>query len=145
MHRPTPCVGICSTTYGDLVCRGCKRFAHEIVEWNVYVEDQKTAIWQRLIELREGAVSAVLTDAQITALGERAQELRVPDTQAMSPASVAYESLRRMARFTSHSHGELLPDLRPGDTPRTLLDVIDQEFFARSQAVYERSFKVPAQ
>ncbi|MEC9132488.1 MAG: DUF1289 domain-containing protein, partial [Pseudomonadota bacterium] len=24
-RRPTPCVGICSTTYGDLVCRGCKR------------------------------------------------------------------------------------------------------------------------
>ncbi len=30
--RPrTPCVGMCSTTYGDLVCRGCRRFSHEIV------------------------------------------------------------------------------------------------------------------
>ncbi|MCF8976542.1 DUF1289 domain-containing protein, partial [Pseudomonas edaphica] len=26
----TPCVGLCSTVYGDLVCRGCKRFHHEV-------------------------------------------------------------------------------------------------------------------
>ncbi|MEM9624509.1 MAG: DUF1289 domain-containing protein, partial [Pseudomonadota bacterium] len=36
LTKRTPCVGICSTTYGDLVCRGCKRFAHEIVQWNAY-------------------------------------------------------------------------------------------------------------
>jgi hypothetical protein len=29
----TPCVGLCSTVYGDLVCRGCKRFHHEVINW----------------------------------------------------------------------------------------------------------------
>ncbi|MCZ6890305.1 MAG: DUF1289 domain-containing protein, partial [Gammaproteobacteria bacterium] len=42
--RRTPCIGICSTTYGDLVCRGCKRYAHEIVDWNRYTEDQRSRI-----------------------------------------------------------------------------------------------------
>ena len=28
----TPCVGICSTTYGDDVCRGCKRFSFEVIK-----------------------------------------------------------------------------------------------------------------
>ncbi|MDC1160500.1 DUF1289 domain-containing protein, partial [Luminiphilus sp.] len=23
----TPCIGVCSTGVGDVVCRGCKRFA----------------------------------------------------------------------------------------------------------------------
>lgn len=32
----TPCVGLCSTVYGDLVCRGCKRFHHEVIHWNGY-------------------------------------------------------------------------------------------------------------
>ena len=59
-RRSTPCVGICSTTYGDLVCRGCKRFAHEIVSWNAFDAQQRGAIWGRLEELRKGAISRCL-------------------------------------------------------------------------------------
>ena len=44
----TPCVGLCSTVYGDLVCRGCKRFHHEVVNWNLYNEEEKRAVWRRL-------------------------------------------------------------------------------------------------
>ena len=59
-RRPTPCVGICSTTYGDLVCRGCKRFAHEIVQWNGYDGDQQQRVWQRLKTLRDEVLSQVV-------------------------------------------------------------------------------------
>ena len=48
----TPCVGICSTTYGDEVCRGCKRFYFEVINWNKYDEDEKDAIWTRLESLK---------------------------------------------------------------------------------------------
>ena len=44
----TPCVGLCSTVYGDVVCRGCKRFHHEVVNWNAYAEQEKLAVWRRL-------------------------------------------------------------------------------------------------
>lgn len=44
----TPCIGICSTGIGDSVCRGCKRFAHEVIHWNAYTQDQKLIIAQRL-------------------------------------------------------------------------------------------------
>ena len=40
----TPCVGICSTTYGDEVCRGCKRFYFEVINWNKYDENEKDAM-----------------------------------------------------------------------------------------------------
>ncbi|MEC7008614.1 MAG: DUF1289 domain-containing protein, partial [Pseudomonadota bacterium] len=30
----TPCIGVCSTGIGDSVCRGCKRFSHEVIHWN---------------------------------------------------------------------------------------------------------------
>jgi len=44
----TPCVGICSTGIGDSVCRGCKRFAHEVIDWNAYSHTQRAIIAQRL-------------------------------------------------------------------------------------------------
>lgn len=49
--RPkTPCVGLCSTVFGDTVCRGCMRFVHEVIDWNKYNPVQKQIIWQRLDE-----------------------------------------------------------------------------------------------
>ena len=45
----TPCIGVCSTGIGDAVCRGCKRFAHEVIDWNGYSQAQKQAIDARLI------------------------------------------------------------------------------------------------
>lgn len=44
----TPCIGVCSTGIGDNVCRGCKRFSHEVISWNAYTEDQRFMIAQRL-------------------------------------------------------------------------------------------------
>ena len=49
--RPkTPCIGLCSTVFGDSVCRGCMRFVHEVIDWNKYNPEQKQIIWQRLDE-----------------------------------------------------------------------------------------------
>ena len=44
----TPCAGRCSTTFGDNVCRGCRRFSHEIIHWNSYTPEQQLSIWTRL-------------------------------------------------------------------------------------------------
>ncbi|MEK9928559.1 MAG: DUF1289 domain-containing protein [Halieaceae bacterium] len=46
----TPCIGVCSTGIGDAVCRGCKRFSHEIIDWNAYSEEEKRIVDQRLAE-----------------------------------------------------------------------------------------------
>ena len=44
----TPCVGVCSTVFGDEVCRGCKRFQHEIIQWNGYDDAAKRSVLNRL-------------------------------------------------------------------------------------------------
>ena len=46
----SPCAGKCSTVFGDQVCRGCRRFSYEVIEWNRYSEEQKLLIWKRLDE-----------------------------------------------------------------------------------------------
>ena len=44
----TPCAGRCSTVFGDAVCRGCRRFNHEVIQWNTYSAQQQQAVWLRL-------------------------------------------------------------------------------------------------
>ena len=70
----TPCVGICSTVFGDRVCRGCKRYAHEIIAWNAYTNTQKTAIESRLDSLLEQIVTSKLRVVDAGLLKSRLDE-----------------------------------------------------------------------
>jgi predicted Fe-S protein YdhL (DUF1289 family) len=44
----TPCIGICSTVYGDSICRGCKRSSHEVIHGNNQPASVKEDIFKRL-------------------------------------------------------------------------------------------------
>lgn len=47
--RPdSPCIGYCSTTLGDPVCRGCGRTSTEVDQWILLSENQKQAIRERI-------------------------------------------------------------------------------------------------
>jgi predicted Fe-S protein YdhL (DUF1289 family) len=139
MLRRTPCVGICSTTYGDLVCRGCKRFSHEIVQWNGFAEDQQLLVWQRLYELREGAVLSCLAVQDQALLLETAAQFEVPDLESLSIASVAYEVLRKGRSERQLSELGLSP-LHGDGTAADLYQRVEKEFFLRSVARYEHDF-----
>ena len=56
-NTDSPCIGICSTTYGDKVCRGCKRHYDEVIGWNAMLDDEKLEILQR-IDANTGEVVA---------------------------------------------------------------------------------------
>jgi predicted Fe-S protein YdhL (DUF1289 family) len=174
MLRRTPCIGICSTTYGDLVCRGCKRFSHEIVGWNGYDREQRHAVWARLLTLRAGATRHlveivdlhVLTAASRPASGRAARAVGGPRGQAYEvtavefsqaepsadpdPHLLAYELLQHLAGVDRPA-GPLLGQfgLRIADAAfegsvEDLLRLIDQECYERSLAHYERNFRTPA-
>jgi hypothetical protein len=166
MLRRTPCIGICSTTYGDLVCRGCKRFAHEIVGWNGYDGAQRGAVWARLLALRGGAtrhfvevvdaglltavagLTAPAAGAPRAAAGGAVPVAREPAADA-DPYLVAYEVLRQYAGVVDPLDAVLarlgLRALDPAlAAVEDLLRRIDQEFYERSMAQYERNFRTPA-
>jgi hypothetical protein len=139
--RRTPCVGICSTTYGDLVCRGCRRFAHEIVAWNGYTDAQRARVWERLVTLRDAATDMYLEIVAPGLLDAATSALPMPpDSSALARA---YELLRRRARvLTDLGAVGLRPRSAHVDTASALRDAIDAEFHRRSVAVYEHSFHV---
>ena len=133
-------MGICSTTYGDLVCRGCKRFAHEIVQWNGYEAPQKQQIWSRLQGLRDEVVEHTLTIIDQARYDEQTQ---APHLQALAQMEQRYELVRHMAiQNTPLSDGGLQASI-PTDDALTTLQAIDSEIYRRSLAHYERNYKIP--
>lgn len=136
----TPCVGLCSTVYGDQVCRGCKRFHHEVVNWNAYSDEERRAVWRRLeallAQVMEGKVQ-VFDEALLRRQLDDRQIRYVPEQSAYC---WAYQLIARGARFIQQleAYGmTLLPEFRDWPLPR-LRDAVDQEFFLLSEAHYER-------
>jgi predicted Fe-S protein YdhL (DUF1289 family) len=148
VNRSTPCVGICSTTYGDLVCRGCNRFAHEIVQWNGFNGDQQAAIWSRLHELREGAVANWLQVSDPDLLMQRAVLCELAGRDQVSTLQLAYEVLRSVDLPVTELAQIGIQTLARGKVDGwsyELVRDIDQEFYSRSLAHYEHNFKIAAQ
>ena len=136
----TPCIGVCSTGIGDNVCRGCKRFSHEVIDWNAYSEDQRFMIDQRLelfltqvVKLRLEVFDSNLLFSQLKGQGVRFSEhqnaycwvaslLQAGAAQITDPEEYGF-------RLRSEWRGHCLRKLR---------EDIDREFFALSQAHYDR-------
>ena len=155
--RRTPCIGVCSTTYGDLVCRGCKRFAHEVVGWNSFADAQRNVVWTRLNRLLAESVRAYVTVVDEQRLRSVAPE-RVPDADALPIEIVAFRTMCArplpMAALglvvrepSAGERGGPAPRVQePGDesasATREAVRRIDREFYIRSRAYYEASFKI---
>jgi uncharacterized protein len=141
----TPCIGVCSTGIGDSVCRGCKRFSHEVIDWNSYTPVQKHAVDGRLSSFLSQCVSNKL--------------------QVLDKALLKWQLVVQQIRFVEH-HDEycwVFSLLKAGagqiDNSRdygfevdlcyrvmplpALRDQIDQEFYILSEAHYERYMLSP--
>ena len=136
----TPCIGLCSTVYGDLVCRGCKRFHHEVIHWNGYNDAEKQAVWLRLeqllVQVMAGKVEVF--DAHALRAQMLARQIRFAPHQ--SEYCWAYQLIARGARVINQlqAYGMvLLPEFRDWALPE-LRDAIDREFFILSEAHYQR-------
>ena len=136
----TPCIGVCSTGIGDAVCRGCKRFAHEVIDWNSYSMEQKLAIDARL----DGFLAKCV-----------ANKLRIVDPRLLS-WQLSVQKIRHQPHHDPHCHlfallkaganqitvpekfgFELLPRYRDVALVQ-LRDQIDEEFWVLSAAHYDR-------
>ncbi|CDM40334.1 hypothetical protein PSOLE_12620 [Pseudomonas oleovorans subsp. oleovorans] len=136
----TPCVGLCSTVYGDVVCRGCKRFHHEVINWNSYNDDEKRAVWTRLELLLVQVMTAKVEVFDELRLRSQLEQRQIRFVPQQSPYCWAYQLIARGARVINQleAYGMVvLPEFRNWALPE-LRDAIDREFFLLSEAHYER-------
>ena len=120
------------------MCRGCKRYAHEIVGWNAYSEDQRERVWTRLHALLTDSVRAHLDVVDEAKLRTVATRLKLHNAAELPAEVLAFRTLRTrpvpLEMLGLHPrHGER----SAGDAARA----IDVEFYVRSRAHYEASFK----
>ena len=90
----TPCVGICSTVYGDHVCRGCKRYYNEIIEWNAYNNQQKQMILDRLEKSICDAVIGKLEIIDTVLLQQQLDKFNIRYRAAQNPFCWTYYLLQ---------------------------------------------------
>lgn len=138
---PTPCVGICSTTFGDVVCRGCRRYLHEVTDWNRYSDAQKRLIWQRLDSLLEQVLPMAFRIDDAELLQRQLEHYRIPHRSAAGPWAHLHALLRSTAKQ--------LPDLgafgvtrldRSGLSLVELREKLNADMHALASAYYEKDF-----
>jgi hypothetical protein len=69
----SPCIGICSTTYGDAVCRGCKRHYDEVISWNALNDNEKQSVLERIDSFTASIVADFIS---VTAQAKLEQALK---------------------------------------------------------------------
>lgn len=141
----TPCIGVCSTTFGDTVCRGCKRFLHEIVDWNRYTEAQKTLVWQRLDQLLCTVVGNYIEVVDAPRLAQQLAFQNIRQQPQLSPPGWVPELLKAAGQkpiaWEDFGLRFVSPDVDLA--PRQLYDRISAEAYALAEAHYDRNHRRP--
>ena len=90
----TPCAGRCSTVFGDAVCRGCRRFNHEVIQWNTYTSEQRMMIWQRLDVQLDQILVPMLPHANILQVESFIESKRIRVFETATPGRKLYHALK---------------------------------------------------
>ncbi len=136
----TPCVGICSTGIGDDVCRGCKRFEHEVINWNAYTTTQKSIIAARLEDYLVQSVKLKFIINNQELLLQQIQHQQIQFNAEQSPFCWIYDLLRAGAsQITALSvYGIQVQSQWQHEELTQLCELIDADFYTLSCAYFDR-------
>ena len=139
----TPCIGVCSTVFGDDVCRGCKRFQHEVIQWNSYSDPEKESVLTRLETLKTQIMESkvLILDEQV--LKQQLESLKIIFNQDTNPYCWVFDLFRQASQSigdTSEFGFEILSSQT--DNLLVLKKIIEEDLFELSEAHYQRYFKV---
>ena len=90
----TPCLGICSTTFGDEVCKGCKRFSHEIVNWTKYSLEEREIINDRLEKFKIKILQDRFKVFDSALLANRLDEKAINFNHSLDPITWIFDLFR---------------------------------------------------
>ena len=139
-HRSTtPCLGICSTTYGDDVCKGCKRFVHEIIGWPKFSQDERELVTDRLEKFKILILKDRFKIVDQDLLQIKLRENAINYNNSMDPLTWIFDLLRAAGSQSLDLKQFGITSLMSYDSS-TIKD-INQELLELSEAHHERYFK----
>ena len=94
--KRTLCIGVCSTTYGDDICRGCRRFRHEITSWINYSDSEKNIINRRLEKFKVTVLEEKFLVADIDKFKEALNQSKIRFNQDLEPICWVFDLFRSL-------------------------------------------------
>ncbi len=139
----TPCVGVCSTVFGDEVCRGCKRFQHEVIEWNSYTDFEKEIVWNRLESLKVLIMKSKIFIEDKILLKTKLDSLKISYYDKVDPYCWIFDLIKQASQsITDLSEFGLRPLSKSTQDLVELKRLIEEELFVLSEAHYQRYFRL---
>ena len=90
----TPCIGICSTTFGDDVCKGCRRFSHEIISWPKYSDDERAIVNSRIEQFKIKVLQEKFSIIDPDVFHSKLSEHSIKFNDSMEPITWLFDLLR---------------------------------------------------
>jgi len=137
----TPCLGICSTTsLGDVVCRGCKRYAFEVIGWNGYDGAAKSAVLSRIERLNTQILENKLRIFSVPNLKAGLDRFQIPYDESLSPYCWLHNLLKKgHGRMESlEEYGILALGQYAGMPLPQLCEIIENDLLLLSEAHHAR-------
>ena len=138
----TPCIGICSTTFGDDVCKGCKRFSHEITNWGKFSTDERAVVNSRLEQFKTTILKEKFTISDSELFESKMNEFSINFNSSLDPITWIFDLLRASSNkdLNVNDFGiEILPAFSDLSLIE-LRDLINQEMLQLSEAHYYKFF-----
>ena len=138
----TPCIGICSTTFGDDVCKGCKRFSHEITSWGKFSNEERAFVNRRLEQFKSTLLEEKFTIIDDSLFESKMNEFSINYNGSLEPITWIFDLLR-----ASVSKDLNLDDfgieIKPEFSNLSLIEIrklINDEMLQLSEAHYSKFF-----
>ena len=131
----TPCAGRCSTTFGDNVCRGCRRFNHEIIRWNTFTLEQQLSIWKRVDSQLDQILIPMLPNANLIVVMQFLELKRVRVLEHATKGRKLYHALK-LCEKNKHLAEESGLSIR-GDQVKAIWQEFERRILSLAQASYD--------
>ena len=138
----TPCIGICSTTFGDDVCKGCKRFSYEITNWGKFSTDERAVVNSRLEQFKITILEEKFIISDSNLFESKMNEFSINFNSSLDPITWVFD-LRRASSHEDLDLSEFGIEILPKFSNLSLLelrDLINQEMLQLSEAHYYKFF-----
>ena len=139
----TPCIGICSTTFGDDVCKGCKRFSHEITNWGKFSTDERAVVNSRLEQFKTTILEEKFTISDSGLFESKMNEFSINFNSSLEPITWIFDLLRASSNKDLNVN-DFGVEILPAFSDLSLIelrDLINQEMLQLSEAHYYKFFK----
>ena len=138
----TPCIGICSTTFGDDVCKGCKRFSHEITNWGKFSTDERAVVNSRLEQFKKTILEEKFSISDSELFESKMNEFSINFNSSLDPITWIFDLLRASSNKDLNVN-DFGVEILPAFSDLSLIelrDLINQEMLQLSEAHYYKFF-----